>query len=99
MNEIVTIPFIVLVSYILGELFKVLVKNKKELNKLISLIPALVGCIVALIMYLDDPKILGVNNIYVAMELGIISGASASSTNEIIKKIFKKERGGNTNEN
>jgi len=40
-----------------------------------------------------------VNNIYVAMELGIISGASASSTNEIIKKIFKKERGGKTNEN
>ena len=99
MNEIVTIPFIVIVSYIIGELFKVIVKNKKGLNKLISLIPALVGCIVALIMHLDDPKILGVSNIYVAMELGIISGASATSTNEIIKKIFKKDRGGNPDEN
>ena len=28
--DLVTIPFIVLVSYILGELFKVLVKNKVE---------------------------------------------------------------------
>ena len=89
--NISTIPFIVLVSYIMGELFKVIVKNKKGLTKLISLIPSLIGCLLSIIIYLDDPSILGTSNIYVAMELGIISGASATGTNEIIKQVFKKK--------
>ena len=89
--DLTTIPFIVLVSYIMGELFKVIVKNKKGLTKLISLIPSLIGCLLSLIIYLDDPSVLGASNIYVAMEIGIISGASATGTNEIIKQIFKNK--------
>ena len=60
------VPFIVLVSYIMGELFKVIVKNKKGLTKLISLIPSIIGCLLSIIIYLDDPSILGASNIYVA---------------------------------
>ena len=93
--NLTTIPFIVLASYIGGELFKVIVKNKTGLNRLISLIPSLLGCLLAVVIYLDEPSILGTSNIYVAMEIGIISGASATGTNQMIKQIFMK----NTNNN
>ena len=88
--NLTTIPFIVLASYIGGEIFKVIVKNKTGLNKLISLIPALLGCLLSIVMYLDDSSLLGTSNIYVAMEIGIISGASATGTNQIIKQVFNK---------
>ena len=41
-------------------------------------------------MYLDDASLLGTSNIYVAIEIGIISGASATGTNQIIKQVFNK---------
>ena len=88
--NLTTIPFIVLVSYLGGEIFKIIVKNKNGLTKLITLIPSLIGCVISIIIYLDDPSILKAENIYVAMEIGIISGASATGTNQIIKQIFKK---------
>ena len=43
-------------------------------------------------MYLDDPSILDAKNIYVAIEIGIISGSSATGANQIIKQIFLKNK-------
>ena len=44
-------------------------------------------------MYLDDPSmILNAKNIYVAIEIGIISGASATGANQIIKQVFLKNK-------
>ena len=87
-----TISIIVILCYILGEFIKIILKNKKELYKIIPLTIAIIGGVIGAIMYLDDPSsILNANNIYVAIEIGIISGASATGANQIIKQLFIKE--------
>lgn len=84
-----TIPLIVILCYLIGELFKFIFKSKQEFYKLIPLVTSVSGGIIATIMYLDDPSmILDVKNIYVAIEVGMISGASATGTNQIIKQLF-----------
>ena len=88
--DFTTIPLIVIMCYLCGEVFKFLFKTKQESYKLIPIITSVFGAMIAVIMYLDDPNmILGASNIYVAIEIGIISGASATGANQIIKQIFK----------
>lgn len=43
--------------------------------------------------------IFNANNIWIALGTGIVSGASATGTNQIIKQIFKKEEGENNDTN
>ena len=48
-------------------------------------------------IYLTNKEmIFNVDNIYLAIEVGIVSGTSSTGTNQIIKKIFKQ--GGKENE-
>ncbi len=45
-----------------------------------------------IIIYLTNKEmILNADNIWVALSIGIISGASATTTNQIIKQLFKKD--------
>lgn len=94
-----SVPIIVILCYILGEIYKIIFKNKKETYKLIPLLVSLFGGVLGVLIYFTAPEILNVDNIYLALEIGVISGSSATGTNQIIKQIFKNKEEENENKN
>lgn len=85
------VPIIVVCCYIIGEIYKVLFKNKQEAYKLIPILVAILGGLLGILIYLTNPEmILNADNVWVALGIGIVSGASSTGTNQIIKQIFKK---------
>ena len=87
--ELSSIPIIVIISYMIGEIYKVIFKNKESMYKLIPIVVSLTGGILGILIYLTNKEmILDANNIWVAMFIGIISGASATNANQIIKQLF-----------
>ena len=87
--ELSSIPIIVIISYMVGEIYKVIFKNKESMYKLIPIVVSLIGGILGILIYLTNKEmILDANNIWVAMFIGIISGASATNANQIIKQLF-----------
>ena len=86
-----SIPIIVILSYIIAEIYKVLFKKNKELYKLIPVLVSFFGGLIGVLMYLTNKELINTSNIWNSLEIGIISGASATTTNQIIKQIFIKE--------
>ena len=75
-----------------GEIYKVIFKVKEELYKLIPIIVTITGGIIGILIYLTNKEIIfNADNVWIALEIGLVSGASATTTNQIIKKVFKKE--------
>ncbi len=87
--DIISIPVIVIICYVIGELIKVVFKNK--INKYIPIIVTTIGGILGVLIYLTNRELLmGIDNIYSSIVIGIISGSSSTGTNELIKKVFKE---------
>lgn len=89
--ELTSMPIIVIICYLIGEIYKILFKNKDELFKFIPIFVSLIGGIIGVIMFFLNPEIINVSNFWVAFVEGTISGASATGTNQIIKQLFFKE--------
>ena len=91
MMEFTSIPIIVVICYIIGEIYKVVFRKKKEAKKIIPMVMAIMGGILGILIYQTNPEIIfNVDNICVAIVVGIASGASATGTNQIIKQILNK---------
>ena len=91
MVEFTSIPIIVVLCYIIGEIYKVIFRKKKEAKKLIPIVMAIVGGILGILIYLTNPEIIfKAENIWIAIVVGIVSGESATGTNQIIKQILNK---------
>lgn len=89
--DFTSVPIIVVCCYIIGEIYKVLFKNKKEAYKLIPIVMAIIGGLLGIIIYLTNPEMmLNAENIWIALGIGIVSGASSTGANQILKQIFKK---------
>lgn len=87
--DIISIPVIVIICYVIGELIKVVFKNK--INKYIPIIVTTIGGILGVLIYLTNRELLmGIDNIYSSIVIGLISGSSSTGTNELIKKVFKE---------
>ena len=85
------VPIIVVCCYIIGEIYKVLFKNKQEAYKLIPILVAILGGSLGVFIYFTNPEmVLNADNVWVALGVGIVSGASSTGTNQIIKQLFKK---------
>ena len=90
--EFTSIPIIVIICYLIGEIYKVLFKNKQDLYKLIPIVLACFGGLLGILLFLTNPEImLSVTNAWTALGIGIVSGVSSTGTNQIIKQIFKKK--------
>lgn len=88
--EFTCVPIIIIICYMVGEIYKVIFKNKKNVYKLIPIIVTITGGILSILIYLTSKEIiLNADNIWIALEIGLVSGASATTTNQIIKQIFK----------
>lgn len=91
--EITSIPIIVILCYLIGEIYKVLFKNNQDLYKLIPIVLACIGGVIGVLIYITNPELmLNVTNIWTALEIGIVSGVSSTGTNQIIKQIFIKNK-------
>ena len=89
--EFTSIPMIVVCCYMIGEIYKVLFKNKQETYKLIPVLVSITGGLLGIFIYLTNKEmILNASNIWIALGIGIVSGASATGTNQIVKQFFKK---------
>ena len=90
--EYTGIPIIILICYMIGEIFKVVFASKQELYKLIPILVCVVGGMLGILIFLTTPTMLvETTNIWTSIEIGIISGASATTTNQIVKQLFVKK--------
>lgn len=90
MFDIVTMPFIILVVYIMVELTKKKVFNTDERRKLIPACAAVVGGLIGTAMYLIAPNVMAqYANIVEACTAGMASGLAATGCNQVYKQ-FKK---------
>ena len=91
--EFSSVPIIVLCCYIIGEIYKIVFKNKKEWYKLIPLILSIFGGIIGIVIFYTNPEmILDAHNVWIALGVGIVSGASSTGANQIIKQVFSKNK-------
>ena len=91
--NITGITVIIVCSYMIGEIYKVIFSKNQEVYKLIPIILAITGGILGILIFLTNPEIiLNAKNIWTALGIGIVSGVSSTGTNQIIKKIFKNKK-------
>jgi len=90
--EFISVPIIVVCCYIIGEIYKMLLKKHQKTYKYIPIILSIIGGILGIIIHLTCPNsVFMAENIWVALGIGIVSGASSTGANQIIKQLFKKE--------
>ena len=92
MEEIKGIPFIVVIVYLVSEIYKVIFKKKSKAYKLIPVFSSLLGGLLGGLMYLTSSGLIMTSNVYNALLIGMISGSSATGANQIIKQLIKKKR-------
>ena len=87
--EYASVPSILIICYLVGEVYKVLVKRNKEKYKFIPVLVSIVGGILAVVFYYTYPEmILNATNPIVALIIGVASGAASTGSNQIIKQLF-----------
>ncbi len=90
--EIISIPVITIICYLLGEFFKLIILRKKKRYKYIPIIVGGIGGVLGLMIYFISPELLlNITNPFVAIAIGIISGLASTGGNELVKQILKKE--------
>ena len=86
-----SVPIIVICCYILGEIIKLIFKKKQEVYRAIPIVLSVVGGVLGIIIFKTNPEMLyEAANIWTALGVGVVSGASATGANHIIKQIFFK---------
>lgn len=90
--EFTSVPIIIIICYMIGEIYKVIFKSKESLYKLIPIIVSITGGILGIFIYLTNKEmIFNADNIWTSLTMGIVSGASATTTNQIVKQVFIKK--------
>ena len=87
--DFVSVPIIVLCSYMIGEIYKVIFKKNTKRYKLIPILVAAFGGVLGVVIFYTAPSVIfNVNNMYSAMMIGIISGFSSTGANQVVKQLF-----------
>ncbi|HRF70649.1 MAG TPA: phage holin family protein [Candidatus Pelethenecus sp.] len=90
--EYVSIPVIVVLCYFIGEFSKIILGKKEERYKFIPVIVGLTGGVLGCIAYFACPEIMvNVNNPFIAIIVGIISGLASTGGNQVVKQLFSKK--------
>ena len=83
--ELIGIPAIVVISYMITEIFKMFI-NKKYL----PIVAGTSGGCLGVLSFVLQIDIMPANDIITALAIGIISGLAATGSNQIIKQIKKE---------
>ena len=90
--ELVSIPSIIVMCYVLAQILNVLFKKQTKLHKLIPYITSLVGGSLGYVLFkIDKCSIGNPSNFIFAIVIGMISGLIATGADSSLKKILKKE--------
>lgn len=85
------IPAIIIISYLIGEIFKLLILRKKKRYKYIPIIVGISGGVLGLVAYYVSPEIIiNVESPIMAIAIGIISGLASTGSYQIVKQILSK---------
>lgn len=84
--ELIIIPTLTIICYLIVEVFKLFVKKKH-----LPVISGITGAILGVIAYFITPSLIGGENILTAISIGIISGLGATGSNQILKQIKRGE--------
>ena len=91
--EFSSVPIIVVCCYLMGEIYKVIFKKRPKTYKLIPVLVSVSGGILGILIYLTNKEmIMNASNAWIALGIGIISGASSTGTNQVVKKLLSKEK-------
>lgn len=91
--DYVCIPIIVIISYIVGEIYKIALKTDNA-KKFIPIVVSIVGGCLGIAIYYTSPGSISARSVWDALLIGIVSGESATGTNQIIKQLFINNQGG-----
>lgn len=94
--EYIGIPSIIIICYLIGEIFKLLILKKKSKYKYVPIVVGTVGGMLGVVAYYISPEIvLNVENPFIALSIGIVSGLASTGSYEVIDKLLKikKEEG------
>ena len=83
--SILAIPAIVIISYLVTEVFKLFVKKKY-----LPTISGITGAILGVITYFIAPNLIFKEDIITAIAVGIVSGLAATGSDQAIKKLLCK---------
>ena len=84
--ELIGIPAIVVISYMITEVFKVFIDNKY-----LPIVAGISGGLLGALSFVLQIDIMPATDIISALAIGIISGLAATGSNQILKQIKKKE--------
>lgn len=91
--EFSSVPIIVVCCYLMGEIYKVIFKKRPKTYKLIPVLVSVSGGILGILIYLTNKEmIMNASNAWIALGIGIISGASSTGTNQVVKQFLSKEK-------
>lgn len=90
--EMCGIPVIAIVCFVFVEIVKRTFGNDKKLKNAYPLIAALMGAALGLIAFLTDPNIMPTKSVIASVFAGMISGLSATGSNEIIQRMRGKDQ-------
>lgn len=90
MLEIVCVPVIVTLVFVLMEIYKKFIaKDNEVLIRIIPVIAGVLGIVFGIICFYCVPEIISASNIWTAMLVGGASGLSATGCNQIFKQLKK----------
>ena len=88
--EIICVPVIVAVVYVLVEAYKKwIAKDREKWLNVIPIIAFLVGGTLGVVFFYVAPQLILVSNVWLALVVGICSGLSATGCNQIFKQLKK----------
>ena len=92
--DIAYVPIIVVCCYVIGEIYKLIFKKVDSSYKFIPIVTIVAGGLLAVLIYFTTPELVNAENVYDALVIGLVSGAGSTGTNQIVKQLFHKQKGG-----
>ena len=83
--ELIGIPAIVVISYMITETFKMFINNKY-----LPIVAGISGGVLGVISFVLQIDIMPATDIVSALAIGIISGLAATGSNQILKQLKKE---------
>jgi hypothetical protein len=88
--EIICVPAIVAVVYVLIEAYKKLIaKGREKWLNFIPLIATVLGGVLGVVLFFVAPQVIIANNVWIALVVGLCSGLSSTGANQIFKQLEK----------
>lgn len=88
MSEIITVPAIIAVCFLIGEIAKKI--SKETINRFVPEICGLSGGVLGLVAFYTIPSFIPAENWLSALAVGIASGFAATGIHQIYKQMKKE---------